>query len=171
MTTVKEYIAAHKYLISAKRCWETAVAGTPRSPVKPTRWSRGFTDVLDYNGQTYRVSCFAMICYHCCQRYIEFFPNARQENLFIGMIHAFQYMWIPRFVLTDNMKNVVLRRDLERHPAWQKDYETIMQVLAFETKLCKPRHPFAKGKVERLVRFVKDNFLADLMFCDLTDLS
>ena len=33
-----------------------------------------------------------------------------------------------------------------------------MKNLGFETKLCKPRHPFTKGKVERLVRFVKDNF-------------
>ena len=131
----------------------------------------GFADVLDYNSQTYRVACFAMICHHCGQRYIEFFPNARQENLFIGMIHAFQYMGVPRFVLTDNMKSVVLHRDLEGHPVWQKDYETFMQALAFETKLCKPRHPFTKGKVERLVRFVKDNFLTDRVFCDLTDLN
>ena len=30
----------------------------------------------------------------------------------------------------------------------------------FGTRLCKPRHPFTKGKVERLIRFVKGNFLA-----------
>ena len=86
----------------------------------------GFADVLDYNSQTYRVACFAMICHQCGQRYIEFFPNARQENLFIGMIHAFQYMGVARFVLTDNMKSVVLHQDLEGHPVWQKDYETFM---------------------------------------------
>ena len=33
------------------------------------------------------------------------------------------------------------------------------------------RHPFTKGKVERLVRFVKDNFLAGRIFRDLTDLN
>ena len=74
-------------------------------------------------------------------------------------------------MLTDNMKSVVLHRDLEGHPVWQKDYETFMQTLAFETKPCKPRHPFTKGKVERLVRFVKDKFLSDWVFCDLTDLN
>ena len=83
-----------------------------------------------------------MICHHCGECYIEFFPNAKQENLFIGMIHAFQYMGIPRFVLTDNMKSVILHRDLEGHPVWQKDYETFMKTIGFETKLCKPRHPF-----------------------------
>ena len=80
------------------------------------------------------------------------------------MIHTFQYMGIPRFVLTDNMKSVILHRDLERRPVWQKDYETFMKTIGFETKLCKPRHPFTKGQVERLVRFVKENFLADRVF-------
>ena len=174
-STVKRYIATHKHLIPAKRQLVAPQGNRGRryvtKPGEAYQMDWGFTDVLDYNGQTYRVACFAMICHHCGQRYIEFFPNARQENLFIGMIHAFQYMGIPRFVLTDNMKSVVLRRDLEGHPVWQKDYETFMQTLAFETKLCRPRHPFTKGKVERLVRFVKDNFLADRVFCDLTDLN
>ena len=174
-TIVKEYIAAHKHLIPAKRQLVAAQGNRGRryvtKPGEAYQMDWGFTDVLDYNGQTYRVACFAMICHHCGQRYIEFFPNARQENLFIGMIHAFQYMGVPRFVLTDNMKSVVLHRDLDGHPVWQKDYEAFMQTLTFETKLCKPRHPFTKGKVERLVRFVKDNFLADRVFCDLTDLN
>ena len=48
-----------------------------------------------------------------------------------------------------------------------------MKALGFETKLCKPRHPFTKaftkGKVERLVRFVKENFLAGRVFYHVTD--
>ena len=60
-----------------------------------------------------KVACFAMICHHCGERYIEFFPNAKQENLFIGMIHAFKRMRVPGHVLTDNMKSVVLHRDSE----------------------------------------------------------
>ena len=174
-STVKRYIAAHKHLIPAKRQLVAPQGNRGRryttEPGETYQMDWGFTNVLDYDGKTYRVAFFAMICHHCGQQYIEFFPNARQENLFIGIVHAFQYMGIPRFVLTDNMKSVVLHRDLEGHPVWQKDYESFMQVLDFETKLCKPRHPFTKGKVERLVRFVKDNFLADRVFCDLTDLN
>ena len=174
-TIVKEYIAAHKHLIPAKRQQIAPQGNRGRrymtEPGEAYQMDWGFTDVLDYSGRIYRVACFAMICHHCGQRYIEFFPNARQENLFIGMVHAFQYMGVPRFILTDNMKSVVLRRDLEGRPVWQKDYETFMKTVGFETKLCKPRHPFTKGKVERLVRFVKGNFLADRVFGNLTDLN
>lgn len=91
------------------------------------------------------------VCHHCGQWYVELFANARQGNLFIGMIHASQYIGIPCFVLTDNMKSVMLHRGLEGHSVWQKDYETFMQALAFQTKLCKLRHSFTKDKVERLI--------------------
>ena len=174
-TIVKEYIAAHKHLIPAKRQQVAPQGNRGRryttAPGEAYQMDWGFTDVLDYNGNTYRAACFAMICHHYGQRYIEFFPNAKQENLFIGMIRAFQYMGMPKVVLTDNMKSVVLHRDLEGHPVWQKDYEDFMKALGFETKLCKPRHPFTKGKVERLVRFVKDNFLAGRVFYHVTDLN
>ena len=174
-TIVKEYIAAHKNLIPAKRQQVAPQGNRGRryttEPGEAYQMDWGFTDVLDYNGQIYRVACFAMICHHCGQRYIEFFSNARQENLFIGMVHAFQYTGIPRFVLTDNMKSVVLHRSMDGQPVWQKDYESFMRTVGFETKLCKPRHPFTKGAVERLVRFVKENFLAGRVFYNVTDLN
>ena len=174
-TTVRRYIAAHRYLLPAKRQQIAPQGNRGRrystAPGETYQMDWGFTNVLDYSGNVYRVACFAMICHHCGERYIEFFPNAKQENLFIGMIHAFQYMGVPRYVLTDNMKSVVLHRDLEGHPVWQKDYEAFMRTVGFDTKLCKPRHPFTKGAVERLVRFVKENFLADRVFCNVTDLN
>ena len=67
----------------------------------------GFVNVDTDNNTSYKVACFAMICHHCGERYIEFFPNAKQENLFIGMIHAFKRMGVPDHVLTDNMKTVM----------------------------------------------------------------
>ncbi len=73
----------------------------------------GFTKVLDCDGAEYIAACFAMVCRHCSQRYVEFFPNAKQENLFIAMVHAFGYMGISKHVLTGNMKSVDLHLDFE----------------------------------------------------------
>lgn len=175
LTAVKDYISAHRDLVPAKR-QIVAPQGSrgqryQTSPGESYQMDWGFVEVETETGNTYKVACFAMICHHCGQRYIEFFPNAMQENLFIGMIHAFLYMGIPDYVRTDNMKSVVVRRDSEGHPIWQKDYELFMGNLGFSTKLCKPRHPFTKGAVERLVRFVKENFLPGRLFKELTDLN
>ncbi len=176
LSSVKKYLASHKYLVPPKRRAVDPQGSRGQrystQPGEAYQMDWGFTNVITpYSNVPIRAACFAMICHHCGQRYIEFFPNAKQESLFIGMIHAFQYMGIPEYVLTDNMKSVVLKRDYNGIPIWQKDYENFMKAVGFKTKLCKPRHPFTKGKVERLVRFVKENFLADRIFHNLTDLN
>ena len=175
LTTVKTYIADHRDLVPPKRQLVAPQGKRGRryqtSPGESYQMDWGFVQVDTNTDASYKVACFAMIFHHCGERYIEFFPNARQENLFIGMIHAFTYMGIPHYILTDNMKSVVIRRDPEGHPIWQKDYKVFMETIGFQTKLCKPRHPFTKGKVERLIRFVKDNFLAGRVFGTITELN
>ena len=44
-----------------------------------------------------------------------------------------------------------------------------MKTVGFRTRLCKPRHPFTKGKLEPLVRFVKENCLVGRAFWNITD--
>ena len=175
LSTLKAYIAAHKDLVPAKSVQVAAQGNRGRryhtDPGENYQMDWGFVNVATGTNASYRVACFAMICHHCGQRFIEFFPNAKQENLFIGMLHGFAYMGIPQFILTDNMKSVVTGRDPEGHPIWQTDYEQFMKTVGFQTRLCKPRHPFTKGAVERLIRFVKDNFLAGRVFGDITDLN
>lgn len=175
VSTVKRYVKAHRDLVPARRQIVAPQGNRGRryttGPGEAYQMDWGFTKVVDYAGNEYQAACFAMICHHCGMRYVEFFPNAKQESLFIGMIHAFRYMGVPKCVLTDNMKSVVLHRDFTGRPVWQKDYEAFMRTVGFQTKLCKPRHPFTKGKVERLVRFVKDNFLMGRIFWNVTDLN
>lgn len=174
-TSVKTYVREHWHLLPPKRRTIAPQGNRGRryetEPGECYQMDWGFVSVETASGETYRIACFAMVCHACGKRYVEFFPNAKQENLFIGMVHAFLHMGVPQRILTDNMKSVVLRRDTEGHPVWQKDYELFMGNIGFETRLCKPRHPFTKGAVERLVRYVKDNFIAGLVFTEITDLN
>ena len=175
VTAVKERISANRHLAPAPR----AVSETGKSrgqryytaPGEAYQMDWGFVDAEDPEGREWRMACFAMVCHHCGTFYVEFFPNARQENLFIGMVRAFSAMGVPGAVLTDNMKSVVTGRDCDGDPVWQRDYAAFMECVGFKTRLCKPYHPFTKGKVERLVRFVKENFLAGRTFTDITDLN
>lgn len=175
LTTVKTYIAAHRDLVPAKRR-QAAPQGCRgqrfrTAPGEAYQMDWGFVAVERPGGERARISCFAMVCHHCGGAHVEFFPNARQENLLIGMLHAFSALGVPATVLTDNMKSVVVRRDADGRPVWQADYAEFMGVVGFRTRLCRPRHPYTKGKVERLVRFVKGNFLAGRSFTDLDALN
>lgn len=175
LTAVKKYLRDNAHLVPAPR--RTVAEGASRgqryetSPGEAYQMDWGFVDAEDPAGNAWRMACLVIVCHHCGTFYVEFFPNARQENLFIGMVHAFAAMGVPSKVLTDNMKSVVIRRDHEGRPVWHRDYEAFMEAVGFKTRLCKPYHPWTKGAVERLVRFVKGNFLAARTFTDITDLN
>lgn len=77
-------------------------------------------------------------------------------------------MGIPGGAPADNMKSVVVRRDLDGRPVWQRDHAELMGCAGFRARPREPRHPLAKGKVERLVRFVRGDLLAGGDFTDVT---
>lgn len=175
LTIVKEYIAKHRDLVPAPR--HVAIVKGNRGRRYKTglgdcyQMDWGFVKVMDLSGNEWRCACFAMVCHHCGFRYVEFFPNAKQENLFIGMIHAFSVMGIPSRVLTDNMKSVVIRRDATGSIIFNHDYDEFQHLLNFRTELCKVAHPFTKGSVERLVGYVKDNFIQARQFINVNELN
>lgn len=174
-TTLKDYIHAHRYLVPAERALVAPQGDRGRryttDPGECIQMDWGFSKVVENDDYEFRAACLAMICHCCGDRYIELFPNATQESLFIGMLHGFEYLGIPKYILTDNMKSVINGRDINGNPIWNHDYEDFMKAVGFETKVCKARHPFTKGKVERLIRFVKENFIQGRVFGDLTDLN
>ena len=174
-STIKSYVSSHRDLLPAQRMVVSPQGNRGRryetGPGESYQMDWGFVNVTGNDGRQFRVACFAMVCHHCGKMFIEFFPDAKQEHLFIGMIHSFMYLGVPRSVLTDNMKSVVVSKDGEGKPIWQKDYELFMDAVGFRTKLCKVAHPFTKGKVERLIRFVKENFLAGCVYGNITDLN
>lgn len=175
LTTVKNFVKDNSDLVPAKRVLVVQPQGKIRryetGPGEMFQMDWGFVKVADWAGDTYRCACFAMVCHHCGMRYVEFFPNAKQENLFIGMIHAFMFMGMPEIVLTDNMASVTTGRDAYGDVIYNHDYDAFQHALGFKTKLCKPRHPWTKGAVERLVEFVKGNFIQGRAFVNVTDLN
>ena len=175
ISILKDYIRSHRDLVPSPR-HAVAPQGnrgrrytTERGDCYQMDW--GFINVIDMAGNTWRCACFVMVCHHCGFRHVEFFPNARQENLFIGMIHAFSVMGIPKRVLTDNMKSVTLGRDAAGNVIYNHDYDTFQYLLGFRTELCRVAHPFTKGAVERLVRYVKENFIQGREFINVSDLN
>ena len=153
ISILKDYIRRHRDLVPAPRHIVASTGNrgrrytTGRGDCYQMDW--GFVNVVDVAGNGWRCACFVMVCHHCGFRYVEFFPNARQENLFIGMIHAFSVMGIPKRVLTDNMKSVTLGRDAAGNVIYNHDYDAFQHLLGFRTELCRVAHPFTKGAVEK----------------------
>jgi len=112
------------------------------------------------------LSAFVATLGHSRYSYVEFTTNERFETLRRCHENAFAYFQgVPREVLYDNMRTVVIQRDahgqrLHRFHAglWQlaKDF-------GFVPRLCRPYRARTKGKVERFIRYLRYSFYVPLV--------
>lgn len=56
-------------------------------------------------------------------------------------------------------------------PIWNSKFEDFAADMGFVSKVCRVRRPQSKGKVERLVDYVKNNYIPGRQFKDLEDLN
>jgi transposase len=93
--------------------------------------------------------------------YVEFCADERIETLVRCHEHAFAaFGGVPREVLFDNMKTVVLERDAYgagRH-RFHSGFLDYAGHAGFLPRLCCPYRAQTKGKVERFIRYVKGSF-------------
>lgn len=97
--------------------------------------------------------------------YVHMTDNMRYETLESCHRLAFEYFQgIPQQIWYDNMKTVVVERDAygEGQHKLQRCFYQFSKDMGFIPKLCKPYRPQTKGKVERMVRYVRDNFYRPL---------
>lgn len=97
--------------------------------------------------------------------YVQITDNMRYETLQACHDQAFAYFQgIPTDIWYDNMKTVVIERDAygEGKHRFHQGFYQYAKTMGFTPKLCRPYRPQTKGKVERMVRYVRDNFYRPL---------
>lgn len=163
---LKDYVRPYRPAKSAPavRRYET-----PNGKQAQMDW--GICQYLDKEGQLHKVPVFVMILGTSRVKYIEFVKRCDLHSLERCMLNAFCYFGgIPQEVLTDNMKTVVVGREAGK-TIWNTQFAEFAVDLGFIPKVCRVRRPQTKGKVERLVHYVKDNFFPGRSFTDLEDLN
>lgn len=118
---------------------------------------------------TRRLSCFLLTLSHSRNLWLEFFFDQSLENFLLGHIHAFQaWQGVPRNILYDNLKSVVLERlgdAIRFHPR-------ILELAAhyhFAPVPCQVARGNEKGRVERAIQYVRHSFFAGRPFTTLAD--
>jgi hypothetical protein len=77
---------------------------------------------------------------------------------------------IPRKVLYDNMRTVILGYDERGEPRWHPALADFADYWGFRPRVCQPYRPQTKGKVERGIGYLKGNFLCGRRASSLEDL-
>ena len=114
---------------------------------------------------------FVMVLSWSRRIFLRFYLNQRMESFLRGHVAAFD-AWgaLPRVILYDNLKSAVLeRRDeaIRFHP-------TLLALSAhyrFEPRPVAVARGNEKGRVERAIRYIRDNFFAGRQWSDIDGLN
>jgi hypothetical protein len=120
-----------------------------------------------------KLYCFLLILGYSRTRYIEFTTDMSTDTLIRCHINAFRYFGgYPQEILYDNMKQVVIKRLIKQSDSeMNKQFEDFTGFYGFKPILCRPYRGQTKGKVERTVSFVRDNFMTGIRISSLDDLN
>jgi len=125
------------------------------------------------DGKMKRLYCFLFILGYSRMRYIEFVTDMSTNTLIRCHANAFRYFGgYPEEILYDNMKQVVIKRLLKQEDSTlNRQFEDFAGFYGFRPILCRPYRGQTKGKVERTVQFVRDNFMVGIRYDSLNDLN
>lgn len=125
------------------------------------------------DGKWKRRYCFLLVLGCSRMRYIEFVTDMSTNILIRCHQNAFRYFGgYPEEILYDNMKQVVVKQLLKQEDSTlNRQFEDFAGFYGFKPILCRPYRGQTKGKVERTVRFVRDNFMIGIKYNSLADLN
>ena len=118
-----------------------------------------------------RVYLFVMILGFSRYMYVEATADARSATFLACHARAFaSFGGMPREVLYDNAKVVALEHS-RTVVTFNEALLDFAGRFAFRPRLCRPARPQTKGKVERMIGYVKDAGLTGRTFTDLPDMN
>ena len=167
---VKEYVRCKKMDLDEK--------ATVRFETMPglqgqMDWAHFEDYAVQEEGKTKKLYCFLLILGYSRMRYIEFVTDMNTNTMIRCHANAFRYFGgYPEEMLYDNMKQVVVKRLLKQEDSTlNRQFEDFAGFYGFRPVLCRPYRGQTKGKVERTVQFVRDNFMVGIKYNSLDDLN
>lgn len=121
----------------------------------------------DAAGRTINVYIFAMVLSFSRMVFMRFTTSMKLPILVSCHLEAFEFFngW-PASILYDNMKQVRLGA-----MQWNPLFLDFVNHYGIIPKTHRIRRPRTKGKIERMIDYIKDNFLNGRSFADLDDLN
>jgi transposase len=117
------------------------------------------------------LSCFVMVLSWSRAMFARFALDQTLESFLRGHVEAFSAVGgVPRSILYDNLKSVVLERAGD-HIRFNEAMLFFAGHYHFAPKPCAPYRGNEKGKVERTIQYLRDGFFAARRFASVQDLN
>jgi transposase len=120
---------------------------------------------------TRALSLFVMVLSWCRALYARFTLDQTLESFLRGHVEAFESLGgVPRTLLYDNLKSVVLER-VGEHVRFHPRLLELAGHYHFAPQPCAPYRGNEKGKVERAIQYLRHSFFAARRFSSIDDLN
>jgi transposase len=130
----------------------------------------GNCGTINVDGSKRRLSVFVMVLSYSRMLYLEFTLSQGLDAFLEAHQNAFVFFGgVPRKILYDNLKSVVLAR-VGREINFNPTFLAFSGEYPFQAVLCNVRRPNEKGKVENGIKYIRQSFLAGRFFRDYYDL-
>ncbi len=129
----------------------------------------GHFGVIPYGDTNRKVYALVVVESYSRMMYVEFTHCQNQQALHGCLVNAFQYFGgTPKTIVVDNMLTAVTQREA-RLIRFNDAFLDFLRPFHIIPRACNPGSPYEKGKVERAVRFLRQNFIPLKEFNDLAD--
>jgi len=137
-------------------------------PGKQAQVDFGEFQVADEHGKTVEtIFLFSMILGYSRRPYHEFIRRRDLTSFLDCHIHAFEHFGgVPEEILYDRMKNVLIRQ-LAGKLEWNKEFYSFCLHYRFQPLVAPPYAAWVKGKVERPMHYVRENFWRGYRYRDI----
>src|SRR5437588_2861050 len=166
-TIVKDYLRTLRKNTVARR----AYVGVEPAPGDRFDVDWGHFGALVYNGATRKLYAFCLVESHSRKMYLEFTHSQTFETFARCHIHAFQFFsGTSREIWFDNLATAVAEHDgnlIRFNPR----FLAFARECGFIPRACHVAAAWEKGKVERAIGYVRQNFWPLRSFTDLADVN
>jgi transposase len=167
LSILKDYLHAVRAQTAVKRAYVRMEPG----PGERFEIDWGHFGALLYQGHPRKLYAFCLVECHSRKLFVEFTHSQSFESFVRCHIHAFQSMTgIARELWYDNLATAVAEHDgnlVRFHPR----FLTFAREYSFLPRACHVRAAWEKGKIERAVGYLRQNFWPLRTFADLTDVN
>jgi transposase len=119
-----------------------------------------------------RLSFLVMVLCYSRKMYVEFTLSETLEQFLASQQNAFAYFGgTPRRIMLDNLKTAVLSHPAGQPVIYHPRYVDFARFFGLELRACNVRAAHEKGRVERAVGYVKQNFLAGYTPTSLSEIN
>lgn len=142
-------------------------------PLKPSAKERSFIRFETEPGEQMQVDfahfkegknvfyAFVALLGYSRMAFVKFVDNQQIETVIACHEEAFEYFGgIPQQCLYDNMKTIIIKRHAfgEGQHKLNSTFYDFSKHYGFQPRVCKPYHPQTKGKVERIISYLRYSF-------------